>query len=78
MRFFEFESRRLIEQAGIPVTKYGFATTPEEARDIAADITVARLPSPLGRGATIAVIDRSVTEEAEQMRRDFVANVSHE
>jgi succinyl-CoA synthetase beta subunit len=38
MRFFEYESRRLVEQAGIPVTKYGFATTPDEARDIAADI----------------------------------------
>jgi succinyl-CoA synthetase beta subunit/citryl-CoA synthetase large subunit len=38
MRFFEYESRRLIEEAGIPVTKYGFATTSEEARDIAADI----------------------------------------
>lgn len=49
-----------------------------DGRDIAAEITVARLPSPLGRGATIAVLDRSETEEAEQMRRDFVANVSHE
>lgn len=49
-----------------------------DARDIAVEITVARLPQPLGRGATIAVLDRSVTEEAEQMRRDFVANVSHE
>ena len=49
-----------------------------DGRDIAADITVARLPSPLGRGATIAVLDRSEAEEAEQMRRDFVANVSHE
>lgn len=49
-----------------------------DGRDIAADITVARLPSFLGRGATIAVLDRSVTEEAEQVRRDFVANVSHE
>ncbi len=38
MRFFEFESRKLVEQAGIPVTKYGFATTADEARDIAADI----------------------------------------
>ncbi|MGI8660800.1 MAG: ATP-grasp domain-containing protein [Thermoleophilaceae bacterium] len=38
MRFFEFESRKIIEQAGIPVTKYGFATTAEEARAIAADI----------------------------------------
>mgnify|MGYP002717173366 CR=1 FL=1 len=49
-----------------------------DGRDIAAEITVARLPSPLGKGATIAVLDRSAAEEAEQMRRDFVANVSHE
>ncbi|GHG19585.1 MULTISPECIES: sensor histidine kinase [Paracoccus] len=49
-----------------------------DGRDIAAEITVARLPSPLGKGATIAVMDRSAAEEAEQMRRDFVANVSHE
>ncbi|RJE81453.1 cell wall metabolism sensor histidine kinase WalK [Paracoccus sp. JM45] len=49
-----------------------------DGRDIIAEVTVAPLPSPLGRGATIAVIDRSVAEEAEQMRRDFVANVSHE
>jgi len=38
MRFFEFESRKIVEQAGIPVTEYGFATTAEEARKIAADI----------------------------------------
>jgi succinyl-CoA synthetase beta subunit/citryl-CoA synthetase large subunit len=38
MRFFEYESRKLVEQAGIPVTKYGFATTADEAREIAADI----------------------------------------
>lgn len=49
-----------------------------DGRDIAADITVARLPLALGHGATIAVLDRSEAEEAEQMRRDFVANVSHE
>src|SRR6187200_3172178 len=38
MRFFEYESRRLVEAAGIPVTKYGFATTDQEARQIAEDI----------------------------------------
>ena len=38
MRFFEYESRRLVEAAGIPVTKYGFATTVEEARRIAQEI----------------------------------------
>jgi succinyl-CoA synthetase beta subunit/citryl-CoA synthetase large subunit len=38
MRFYEFESRRVAEQAGIPVTKYGFATDAEQAKAIAADI----------------------------------------
>ncbi|WP_410218764.1 sensor histidine kinase [Paracoccus sp. (in: a-proteobacteria)] len=49
-----------------------------DGRDILAEVTVGSLPSVFGRGATIAVLDRSVEEEAEQMRRDFVANVSHE
>jgi succinyl-CoA synthetase beta subunit len=38
MRFFEYESRAIVEQAGIPVTKHGFATTPEAARTIAQEI----------------------------------------
>src|ERR1700727_4011936 len=38
MRFFEYESRAIVAKAGIPVTKHGFATTPEQAREIAADI----------------------------------------
>ena len=38
MRFYEFESRRLVERAGIPVTKYGFAKTADEARAAAAEI----------------------------------------
>ncbi len=32
MRFYEHESRRLVELAGIPVTEYGFAKSPDEAR----------------------------------------------
>jgi succinyl-CoA synthetase beta subunit len=35
MRFYEFESRRIVERAGIPVTDYGFCTSAEEARSIA-------------------------------------------
>ena len=35
MRFYEFESRRIVERAGIPVTEYGFAKTPSEAREAA-------------------------------------------
>src|SRR4051812_24965214 len=38
MRFFEYESRRIVELAGIPVTKYGFCRTPEEARAAAEEI----------------------------------------
>jgi succinyl-CoA synthetase beta subunit len=38
MRFFEYESRQLVERAAIPVTKYGFCKTPEEARRAAEEI----------------------------------------
>jgi succinyl-CoA synthetase beta subunit len=38
MKFYEYEARQFVEQAGIPVTKYGFAKTADEAREIAADI----------------------------------------
>jgi succinyl-CoA synthetase beta subunit len=38
MRFFEYESRRIVEQAGIPVTKYGFVTSADEAKATAAEI----------------------------------------
>jgi succinyl-CoA synthetase beta subunit len=38
MRFYEFESRRLVERAGIPVTNYGFCTSAEQAREAAAGI----------------------------------------
>ncbi len=38
MRFFEFESRAIVAKGGIPVTRHGFATTAERAREIAAEI----------------------------------------
>ncbi|MGI8801625.1 MAG: ATP-grasp domain-containing protein [Solirubrobacteraceae bacterium] len=38
MRFFEYEAREIVKRAGIPVTKFGFATTPEEAGEIAREI----------------------------------------
>ena len=38
MRFYEYESRQIVKRAGIPTTKFGYATTPEEARAAAADI----------------------------------------
>src|SRR4051794_12086956 len=38
MRFFEYEAREIVKRAGIPVTDFGFATTPREAHEIAARI----------------------------------------
>jgi len=38
MRFYEYEARKIVELAGIPVTKYGFCQTAEEAREVAEDI----------------------------------------
>jgi succinyl-CoA synthetase beta subunit len=38
MRFFEYESRKIVERAGIPVTRYGFCTTAEDARAAAEEI----------------------------------------
>ncbi|HEY1688688.1 MAG TPA: ATP-grasp domain-containing protein [Solirubrobacteraceae bacterium] len=35
MRLFEFEAREVVKRAGIPVTDFGFATTPEQAKEIA-------------------------------------------
>src|SRR4051812_11386923 len=38
MRFFEYEAREIVKRAGIPVTEFGFATTAQEAREIAVRI----------------------------------------
>jgi succinyl-CoA synthetase beta subunit len=38
MRFYEYESRRIVERAGIPVTNYGYATTAADARKAAEEI----------------------------------------
>jgi succinyl-CoA synthetase beta subunit len=35
MRFFEYEAREIVRRAGIPVTDFGFATEPSQAREIA-------------------------------------------
>ena len=38
MRFYEYESRQILERAGVPMSKHGFAQTTEEARKIAEEI----------------------------------------
>lgn len=53
-------------------------TLAADGRNVAAEVTVSPLPQAIGRGVLIAIVDQSIAEEAEHMRRDFVANVSHE
>jgi succinyl-CoA synthetase beta subunit/citryl-CoA synthetase large subunit len=38
MRFYEYESKEIVRRAGIPTSKGGFATTPEEARARAEEV----------------------------------------
>src|SRR3954452_25428987 len=38
MRFYEFEARKIVELAGIPVTRYGFCTSAEQAHAAAEEI----------------------------------------
>src|SRR5882757_1187438 len=38
MRFYEYEARKIVELAGIPVTSYGFCKTADEARRAAEEI----------------------------------------
>jgi two-component system phosphate regulon sensor histidine kinase PhoR len=38
----------------------------------------AAAPLPAGQGALVSFTDETATEAAERMRRDFIANVSHE
>lgn len=58
------------------------ATAPFVARDGARDetwrVSVGGLPQAGGRGALLSFEDTSAIENAEIMRREFVANVSHE
>lgn len=76
MKFFEYEARRIVELAGIPVTKYGFAKTAEEAKRIAADIggevVIKSQVLTGGRMKAGGVKFASTPEEAEQHARDIL------
>jgi succinyl-CoA synthetase beta subunit/citryl-CoA synthetase large subunit len=38
MRFYEYEARRILDRAGIPMSRHGFAKSADEARQIVSDI----------------------------------------
>ena len=77
MRFFEYESRQIVKRAGIPTTKFGFATTPEQARAIAADIggpvVIKSQVLSGGRMKAGGVQFADTPEEAEQHARNVLA-----
>jgi succinyl-CoA synthetase beta subunit len=77
MRLFEYEAREVVKRAGIPVTKYGFATTPAEARaaaeDIAGPVVIKSQVLTGGRMKAGGVKFADTPEEAEQHAKDILA-----
>lgn len=52
--------------------------TVDMTRELTFDVAASPMPLPGGTGVILAFEDRTDREHAEVMRRDFVANVSHE
>src|SRR2546423_5593281 len=76
MRFYEYESRAIARRAGIPVTDYGFAKTPDDARAIAERIggptVIKSQVLSGGRMKAGGVKFADTPEQAEQHARDIL------
>src|SRR2546421_10227306 len=77
MRFYEYESRAVLEREGVPVAGGGFATTADEAKRIAADIggpvVIKSQVLTGGRMKAGGVKFADTPEEAEAAVRDILA-----
>jgi succinyl-CoA synthetase beta subunit/citryl-CoA synthetase large subunit len=77
MRFFEFESRQILQREGIPVAEGGFATDAEAAKAIAADIggpvVIKSQVLTGGRMKAGGVKFADTPEEAEAHAREILA-----
>ena len=77
MRFYEYESRRILAREGIPLSKHGFATSAEEARRIAEEIggslVIKSQVLTGGRMKAGGVKFADTPEEAEAHARDILA-----
>jgi succinyl-CoA synthetase beta subunit len=77
MRFFEYESRKIVAKAGIPTSPHGFATSAEEARRIAQDIGAPTVIKSQvltgGRMKAGGVKFADTPDEAERHARDILA-----
>jgi succinyl-CoA synthetase beta subunit len=76
MRFFEYESRRIVELAGVPVTKYGFCRTAGEARaaaeEIGGPVVIKSQVLTGGRMKAGGVQFAETPEDAERMAADVL------
>src|ERR687886_927813 len=76
MRFYEYESRRILAKEGIPLSKHGFATSAEQAKQIAADIggpvVIKSQVLTGGRMKAGGVKFADTPEEAEAAARDIL------
>src|SRR5690349_22544652 len=76
MRFFEYEARKIVELAGIPVTRYGFCTSADEARRVAEEIggpiVIKSQVLSGGRMKAGGVKFADTPEEAEAHARDIL------
>src|SRR3712207_2390102 len=76
MRFYEYESRRILAREGIPLSKHGFARTAEEAKQIAEDIggpvVIKSQVLTGGRMKAGGVKFADTPEEAEAHARDIL------
>jgi succinyl-CoA synthetase beta subunit/citryl-CoA synthetase large subunit len=77
MRFYEYESRRILAREGIPLSKHGFATTAEDAKKIAEEIggpvVIKSQVLTGGRMKAGGVKFADTPEEAEAHARDILA-----
>ena len=77
MRFFEYESRRILERERIPTSPAGFARSPEEARaaaeQIAGPVVIKSQVLTGGRMKVGGVEFAETPEECEAHARDILA-----
>jgi len=77
VRFFEYESRRVLAREGIPLSEHGFATTAEEARQaaerIGGPVVIKSQVLTGGRMKAGGVKFADSPEEAEAHARDILA-----
>src|ERR687886_1518254 len=76
MRFYEYESRRILAKEGIPLSKHGFATSADQAKEIAQEVAVpVVIKSQVltgGRMKAGGVKFADTPEEAEAAARDIL------